>query len=101
MKLVWSQQAKRDIQEIIDYYNQVAGIGVSRKIVQKIYEYAQCLVTNPREGQCELLLVGNPKEYRRVIVGNHKIIYRIDGDTVYVSTVFDTRRNPAALDKIL
>lgn len=97
MTLDWSAQAKADIQEIIDFYLPVAGMASTAKIVQKIYVKAQVLLSVPQIGQAELLLEGNPKNYRRLIAGNYKIVYYIDGNTVHIASVFDTRRNPAAL----
>jgi plasmid stabilization system protein ParE len=39
-----------------------------------------------------------PDRYRHVVVGRHRIIYRIDKDTLWILRVWDTRRDPAALD---
>jgi plasmid stabilization system protein ParE len=101
MKLAWSEQAKRDIQDIVDYYRPVAGIAVTQKIVRKIHIGAHALVANPRGGQREWLLEDNPREYRRIIVDNNKIIYYIERETIYITSVFDCRRDPAQLREIV
>ncbi|MDR2937773.1 MAG: type II toxin-antitoxin system RelE/ParE family toxin [Prevotellaceae bacterium] len=97
MKLFWSKQAQRDIEEIVSYYKPVAGIRTTQKMVQKIHAGVLHLAANPRAGRREDLLEDSPQEYRRVIVGSYKIIYCIKEETVYISTVFDTRRNPEVL----
>lgn len=101
MRLVWSDQAEQDIREIIDYLELKSGETIMRKVIRKIYSDAQILVSNPRLGQRELLLEENPKGYRRLITGNYKILYRFEGDVVYVSTIFDCRRDPVVLGEIL
>ena len=35
-----------------------------------------------------------PFEYRRLVVGNFKIIYRIEGEVIYVTDTFDARQDP-------
>ena len=35
--------------------------------------------------------------HRRLIEGHFKIIYRIEGDNVYITDFFDTRQDPAKM----
>jgi plasmid stabilization system protein ParE len=97
MKLVWTRLARRQSQKIADYYTEVAGAKTAKKIVREINESAKILAKNPYVAQRELLLEGRSREYRRLIVGNFKVVYYTEGDTVYISTVFDCRRDPALL----
>jgi plasmid stabilization system protein ParE len=101
MKVEWLAPAKVDLREIFDYYSSVASERVARKIVAKIAAKTQTLARNPRMSQREWLLEDRPEEFRRVIVDRHKIIFYIEDDTVWITTVFDTRRNPATLLKIV
>jgi hypothetical protein len=32
--------------------------------------------------------------YRRLVVGNFKVIYRIEKDLIYVTDIFDARQDP-------
>jgi toxin ParE1/3/4 len=36
-------------------------------------------------------------EYRYLVQGNYKIIYRIEGNYIRIAVVFDTRQNPEKL----
>ncbi len=97
MKIEWQDPAKRKIQDIFDYYNLTAGARVARKITRRIVESTRILVKNPMGGQREWLLEDMPYEYRRLVEGYHKVVYRIDGDTVLIVDIWDCRRDPADL----
>ncbi len=53
----------------------------------------------PQLGQRELFLAMlNPAaNYRYVLAGNHKIIYRVKEEVVFIAQVIDSRSNPARL----
>jgi plasmid stabilization system protein ParE len=103
MKLEWSPRAEKDTKRIFDYIKSHAGETIARKIVGKIQSRPNLLKSHPRGGQREFSLEGLPVEYRKLVVGNYKIIYFIDdpGSTVVIATVFDTRQNPIKLRQII
>ena len=41
----------------------------------------------------------NPN-YRRIVSGNYKILYRVENDKIIIFAIFDTRQNPNKLKKI-
>ncbi len=45
-------------------------------------------------GAIEALLAELGLEHRYIVEGNFKIIYRIAEETIYITDIFDTRRNP-------
>jgi len=63
-------------------------------LVSKIFEATHGLLQHPRGGQLEPLMAGMTHEYRRLVVGNFKIIYRIEAETIYVTDIFDARQDP-------
>jgi plasmid stabilization system protein ParE len=99
MKIVWLEPALQRVQEIFDYYKEVAGEGTAQKIVRELYTRPEILVQNPQSGTREPLLENRPEEFRYLVEGNYKIIYYIDGADVLISTVFDCRQNPKILHK--
>jgi plasmid stabilization system protein ParE len=99
MKLIWSKRAIRQLDAIYKYYESAAGVARARKLVQKIYDRPKILITHPRVAQRELSLDDLPQGFRRLIEGNYKIVYAIDGDNVVIDSVFDCRRDPASLRK--
>ncbi|MFM8849004.1 MAG: hypothetical protein ACKOE5_01225, partial [Cytophagales bacterium] len=38
--------------------------------------------------------------YRRLIMGYFKIVYYVDGESVYITSIFDTRQDPEKLKTI-
>jgi plasmid stabilization system protein ParE len=45
-------------------------------------------------GQMEPEMEHRGQGHRRLIEGHFKIIYRVEGETVYVTDIFDSRQNP-------
>ncbi|MFT3884083.1 MAG: type II toxin-antitoxin system RelE/ParE family toxin [Flavobacteriales bacterium] len=52
------------------------------------------LKDHPGAGQFEPELEWANAGHRRIIVRDFKIIYRIDGDTIVVNDIFDSRQDP-------
>lgn len=48
----------------------------------------------PRGGQYEPYLEHLGEGHRRLVVGNLKVVYRIEGKTIYVTDIFDARQDP-------
>ena len=97
MKVEWSKHALKEIRRIFSWLESEAGGKTARRIVKALYNHADILATNPRIGQREELLDGLPVEFRRLVDGNYKIVYTIDGTIVVIVDVWDCRRNPSAL----
>jgi hypothetical protein len=52
---------------------------------------------NPSIGQREEYLEHMGQLHRRIIEGNYKIIYRQEGEVIYVTDIFDSRQDPAKM----
>jgi plasmid stabilization system protein ParE len=59
---------------------------------------ADALLNNPNTGQREEYLEHLGQSHRRVIEGNYKIIYRQEGETIFITDIFDSRQDPAKLN---
>jgi len=97
MKILWTEFALTELRSIFDYYKIHAGISVARNIKNDILSSTRHLQKYPQFGCVEELLSGLQYEYRYVVTGNYKIIYRISSKQIYITDIFDCRRNP---DKI-
>ena len=99
MKIVWSQIAKTNLQEIYLYYKEVGGVKVAKSITTKILRKTKLLTSHPEMGQKEKNPVISGKGFRYLVEGNYKIVYKIfyDNDEILIATVFDTRQNPLKL----
>ncbi|RAI94809.1 type II toxin-antitoxin system RelE/ParE family toxin [Algoriphagus yeomjeoni] len=95
MKIVWSKRALKDLEIIFEFYAFSASISVAQKITGKLVEKVKILTSYPEMGVVEDWGFEVPFEYRSLIEGNYKIIYRIvDEKVILISRVFDTRMDP-------
>ncbi len=96
MKVIYTQQSLDSLEESMHFLMEELGIPEKRvsEIITRLLNRADHLAQNPREGQTEIYLDHLGKEYRRLIEGHFKIIYLIEGNTVYITDFFDARQDP-------
>ncbi|WP_207382707.1 type II toxin-antitoxin system RelE/ParE family toxin [Flavobacterium subsaxonicum] len=68
MKIIWSVFAKRQLQDIFDYYNENASLRVAEKLVEGIVDESFKLERQPEIGQEEALLTGYDFTYRYLYI---------------------------------
>ncbi|MFV8104440.1 type II toxin-antitoxin system RelE/ParE family toxin, partial [Enterobacter cloacae complex sp.6730515] len=61
------------------------------RAVQALIKAPETLLTNPRVG--EQLFQFEPREVRRILVGQYEMRYEIQGDTIYVLRLWHTRED--------
>ncbi len=93
MKLVITQYAELELELIYDYLWLEASPTIAEGVLENIYQAIIQLTKFPHKAAIETYISSN-YIYRRSVVGRYKIIYRIEGDTIYVTDVFDSRRDP-------
>lgn len=94
MKIIWTNFAIDSLKDIFDYYSEKAGKKVAHKIRKQIFQSTRQLIKHPESGQVELYLEKLEQTYRYILIGNYKVIYRIESQSVFINDVFDVRRNP-------
>ena len=97
MKVIITVHSKKCIIEIYQYYKLVINPTVARNTINGIKESIKSLSIYPELGQNEPALEELNLGHRRIICGNYKIIYRIKDDLVYITDIFDARRNPGEM----
>lgn len=75
VKINWTKIAKDDLQEIYEYIA-INSLKYANITVSKIYEKVQTLSPNPKIGR--LVSELNSKNIRELILGNYRIIFRIN-----------------------
>jgi plasmid stabilization system protein ParE len=89
----WTETAFQDLESIIDHIA-VDNIDSALDIYKKIKNKSNSLVTLPFRGRIvPELRFHNIVTYRELIISPWRIVYRIESNTVYVVSVFDSRRN--------
>ncbi len=97
MKLVYLPSARKHFREAMEYLHREAGPRVVAKIRAKILDEVERMKQFPKGPQEEEYLTHLGLGHRRAVVGNYKIIYRTEGDTIYVTDIFDARQDPAKM----
>ncbi len=97
MEIVWTDFAIENLQKIFDYYMQEVNIIIAEKIKKDIFQTTQQLIDNPNSGQIELNLEKLNKNYRYLICGNYKILYRVNKVHVIINDIFDVRQDPVKM----
>ena len=89
MKLLWTRRARNDLLEIATYIARDK-VEAALNWVDKLQERAEKLVNAPRAARIVPELERD--DIREAIVGNYRIVYRIEPDRLVVLTVFEGHR---------
>jgi len=89
-KTIWTETAKAQLRSIHDYlkYDKHTPQGAAN--VKKDLLNAVKTISFEEQYQKDEFQT----EYRRIIVRQYKIIYKVENDTVYVMRIFRTTNNP-------
>ena len=98
MKIIWTDFAIENLQDIFEYYSAKANKNIAHKIRKRILKSTKQQKTNPESGQIELNLEKLNQNHRCLISGNYKIIYRVFESQIIINDVFDTRQNPSKMN---
>ncbi|KAF5088663.1 ParE toxin of type II toxin-antitoxin system, parDE [anaerobic digester metagenome] len=91
--ILWSDQAKVDLSEIIEYIAFEDKI-LALRILDKIEEIVTRLEQLPKSGRIvPELKAFNILTYREIVFSPWRIIYKITEDQVLIVSVLDSRRN--------
>ena len=67
------------------------------EIRDEILDAADTLLLQPLPGRTEPYLEHLELGHRRLIAGHYKIIYRLIGESIYITDIFDSRQDPAKM----
>ncbi|MCO6490021.1 MAG: type II toxin-antitoxin system RelE/ParE family toxin [Phaeodactylibacter sp.] len=94
MKVKITDPAKAELKKIYDYHRRRGNGKKGRRVRREVMEAALILKQQPFMGQKEENLEYLGLGHRYVLVSPHyKVIYRIEGQVIYVTDVFDTRQD--------
>lgn len=96
MKVVWTDFATQSLKQIFKFISDNANRKIAHKIRKQVFKSTRHLIKFPESGQIESNLENSNQNYRYIISGNYKVIYRIEHTKkeIIISDVFDTRQNP-------
>ena len=101
LKIIWSEFAETQLDEIYEYYKKEAGTGIAKKLVKGIINEPKKLIKTPFIGQEEGLLIQREIHYIYLVFKSYKLIYTVDKDNgfIKIADVFDTRQNPPKIKR--
>ena len=90
MKIQWTSKASSDIVRLHEHLSPVAPEAAVR-VVQQLGRAPDRLLDYPRIG--EKLEAYEPREVRRIIVGNYEMRYEIAAGTIFILRLWHCREN--------
>lgn len=94
MKLIYTEQALFSLEEALSFIAQKVTPDKLIQIRDRILDAADTLLQHPLQGSKEPYLGHLGLDHRRLVEGHYKIIYRIIGETIYITDIFDSRQDP-------
>ena len=95
IQILWDNQAKADLKLIFEYIKLKSPQG-AKNVIRDIVIQSKSIHFTEQYQVDEFL--GEP--YRRMVVRNYKIIYKIQSEAeIRILQIFDTRQNPIKLKK--
>lgn len=99
MKVIYTNQSIYSLEESLRFSIDTQGLPPEKatSIIDQLFDRADSLARNPQKGQREEYLQHVQEDHRRIIEGHFKIIYKIIGESIYITDFFDTRQDPAKI----
>ena len=93
MKIIISEPALAQLQQIFEYYEIKVSKKVAKKIKTKLLNRIKDLRDNPRLGMIEENLTMTD-EVRYLVQDDYKILYLVEEEFIKIIDFFDSRQNP-------
>ena len=95
MKVKWDPKARASFRQVAHYVNMKFGRKARQAFMQRVKDTESLMSRSPDIGQIDPLFASHAATYRSVIVnGLNKMVYRVDGDVIYIVAFWDTRMEP-------
>ncbi len=90
MELKWTSKALSDLTRLYEFLA-VVNKSAAARTVQSLTQAPTILLTNPHIG--EQLFQFEPREVRRILVGEYEVRYELSGSYIYILRLWHTREN--------
>ncbi len=90
MRIRWTRRASADLERLHAFLQPVAPAAAAR-VVQELARAPDRLLDYPRIG--EKLEAYQPREVRRILVGNYELRYEIAAGTIFILRLWHSREN--------
>lgn len=90
MRIQWTTKASSDLVRLYEHLNPVAQ-DAAKRLIQQLARAPDKLLDFPRIG--EKLEAYEPREVRRILVGNYELRYEIANATIFILRLWRRREN--------
>lgn len=99
MKVIYTDQCYESLDELQHFLLEDQGLPLEKvlELRNKLLDKAAGLEKGHDLYQEETYLKDLGKNHRRAIEGYFKIIYRVEGQRIYITDFFDSRQDPAKM----
>jgi plasmid stabilization system protein ParE len=97
-EIIWTIQARKDLQQIYDFNSLVIVEEKAFQLIERILEKADVLSNEIPEGTRYVSQITPQINYQKLILENQLIIFREDGNRLFVNRIFDARQDPKKLN---
>ena len=102
MKVEWAPRALHEWENTVRYIYREFGRKAAEEFEQSVAKWEARIAINPELAHQEPLLKHRDKVYRGLIVSKYtKLIFYVEEDIVYISDLWDMRREPSRLSRRL
>jgi plasmid stabilization system protein ParE len=98
-QVFWTNFAVSELKKIYSYHKMAAGDRVAESIKKSVFSAVKLLVRQPELGMTEENLKDLNEGHRYLVEGNYKIIYKVAGDKIFITDIFDCRQNPLKMKR--
>ena len=97
MTIITTDFAKAQLRDIYNYYSREVSENTALKLINKILSAIDDLGRHLSLGVKEPLLAEINLGHKFIVAGNYKIIFHLEGKTIYITDIFDCRQNPSKI----
>lgn len=96
MKVIYTDQSINSLEESLKFSIEEQGLSPEKaaSLKNQLFNRADSLALNPNKGQREEHLQHLQEDHRRIIEGHYKVIYKIEGESIYITDFFNSRQDP-------
>ena len=93
MRVEWLYEARNEYRDILSFYRNRVGVPYARKFSRMILDAAAQLEQFPESGVLRKENLLGKYDFRALFVGKYVLIYKIEGQTVFIYHLKDARSN--------
>jgi plasmid stabilization system protein ParE len=92
-RIIWIESASRNLEEIASFISEDSPAN-AKNVLSRIKEKAETLRTlSERDRYLPELLDFGIRTWRELVIDRYRLVYRIEGKSVFVNAVLDGRRD--------